>query len=43
MPNSIFSCQTTLIKAKFLKFGIKMQPGNPGLFDYIKNYLITTI
>jgi len=30
MPNTIFSCQTTLKKAKFLEFGLKKrQPGNP--------------
>jgi len=28
MPNTMYSCQTTLKKAKFLKFGLKN--GNPG-------------
>jgi len=33
MPNTIFSCQTTFKKAKFLEFDLKKicQPGSPGL------------
>jgi len=29
MPNTIFSCQTTLKKAKFLEFGLKMPTWQP--------------